>query len=205
MIADLRHNRRDALMRSYKELTKRIPLVKTLAEQGDVDVLEALYKNVCACIPTSTLLRFNADLKHSCALGRMPPGVTMLAISRPPSLRRSTICMGRLIRCSKPNQRMREALRTITLVDYFVLVNTIGMMQGEVTNPHISFYIRRLTCLDSVRSNIRDGHIDYSVTAQSWPAFCYANSVCDTNDIEKGLWKSTLLIKVQLLFSDAHP
>ena len=148
MIADLRHNRRDALMRSYKELTKRIPLVKTLAEQGDVDVLEALYKNVCACIPTSTLLRFNADLKHSCALGRMPPGVTMLAISRPLSLRGSTICMGHLIRCSKPNQRMREALRTITLVDYFVLVNIIGMMQGEVTNPHISFYIRRLTCLD---------------------------------------------------------
>jgi len=38
-------------MRSYKELTKRIPLVRTLAEQRDVDVLKVLYKNVCACIP----------------------------------------------------------------------------------------------------------------------------------------------------------
>ena len=91
-------------------------------------------------VPTSTLLRFNADLKHSCALGRMPPGVMMLATSRPLSLRGSTICMGPLIRCSKPNQRMREALRMITLVDYFVLVNLIGMMQGEVTNSYSNFH-----------------------------------------------------------------
>ena len=55
MIADLRRDRRDALMRSYKELTKRIPLVKTLAEQGDVDVLEALYKNVFTNIYTSAI------------------------------------------------------------------------------------------------------------------------------------------------------
>jgi len=47
----------------------------------------------------------------------------------------------------------------------------------------------------SVRNNIRDGHIDYAVTTDSWPNFCYANFVCDTNDIEKGLWKSTLLVK----------
>jgi hypothetical protein len=127
-------------MRSYKELTKRIPLVRTLAEQGDVDVLEVLYKNVCACIPTSTLLQFNADLKRSCALGQMLPGVTMLATSRPPSLRGSMICTGPLIRCSKQNQRTREALRTTTLVDYFVLVNLIGMMRGEVTNPHSNFH-----------------------------------------------------------------
>jgi hypothetical protein len=52
----------------------------------------------------------------------------------------------------------------------------------------------------SVRNNIRDGHIDYAVTADSWPNFCYANFVCDTNDIEKGLWKSTLLVKVKSAF-----
>ena len=61
---------------------------------------------------------------------------------------------------------------------------------------HIVIFIHCLTYLYSVRSNIRDGHIHYSVTAQSWPTFCYADLVCDTNDIEKGLWKSTLLIKV---------
>jgi hypothetical protein len=45
-------NRQEALMRSYRELIKRIPLVKTLVEQGEIESLEALYKNVC----TSSLL-----------------------------------------------------------------------------------------------------------------------------------------------------
>jgi hypothetical protein len=39
-------------MRSYKELIKRIPLIKVLAEQGEGDALETLYKNVCSRIFT---------------------------------------------------------------------------------------------------------------------------------------------------------
>jgi len=33
-------------MKSYEELVKRIPLVKTLVEEGEAEALEALYKNV---------------------------------------------------------------------------------------------------------------------------------------------------------------
>jgi hypothetical protein len=55
-IADAAFNRQDALMRSYKELVKRIPLVQTLVEQGEVDALEALYKNVCNYVSTPTIL-----------------------------------------------------------------------------------------------------------------------------------------------------
>jgi hypothetical protein len=52
LLADVLANRQEALMRSYRELIKRIPLVKTLIERGEIESLEALYKNVC----TSSLL-----------------------------------------------------------------------------------------------------------------------------------------------------
>jgi len=38
--------RSEAMLRSYDELIKRVPLVKYLVEDGDVEALEALYKNV---------------------------------------------------------------------------------------------------------------------------------------------------------------
>ena len=51
IIADLQYYRQDFLVRSYNELICRIPLVKTLAEQDDIDALQALYKNVCISLP----------------------------------------------------------------------------------------------------------------------------------------------------------
>ncbi|KAF7976661.1 hypothetical protein HWV62_5999 [Athelia sp. TMB] len=46
-----------------------------------------------------------------------------------------------------------------------------------------------------MRNNIREGHADYLVTAHSWPIFLYAGYKCDTNDLEKGLLQSPLLVK----------
>jgi hypothetical protein len=34
------------MLQSYIELIKRVPLLKTLGDSGDVDALETLYKNV---------------------------------------------------------------------------------------------------------------------------------------------------------------
>jgi hypothetical protein len=34
------------MQRGYSELIKQVPLVKSLVEQGDVDALSALYRNV---------------------------------------------------------------------------------------------------------------------------------------------------------------
>jgi hypothetical protein len=48
----------------------------------------------------------------------------------------------------------------------------------------------------SMRRNIRDGHADFMVTAQSWPTFLYENFRVDPNDFEKGLFKSSILLKV---------
>jgi hypothetical protein len=39
-------NRSKAMLRSYDELIKRVPLVKHLVASGNAEVLEALYKNV---------------------------------------------------------------------------------------------------------------------------------------------------------------
>ena len=50
--------------------------------------------------------------------------------------------------------------------------------------------------LISVRTNIQEGHIDYAVTAQSWPAFSYMGFSCHVNDIEQGFFRSPLLVKV---------
>lgn len=47
----------------------------------------------------------------------------------------------------------------------------------------------------SVRQNIRDGHPDFSVTADSWPAFLYPDASGDVTDVEKDMFKSAILIK----------
>lgn len=48
----------------------------------------------------------------------------------------------------------------------------------------------------SVRANIREGHLAFLVTSQSWPLFLYANIICNVEDIEDGLFKGALLVKV---------
>ncbi len=42
--------RQDAMLRSYSTLITRIPLIKILVENGDMEALETLYKNV-SCFP----------------------------------------------------------------------------------------------------------------------------------------------------------
>jgi hypothetical protein len=53
----------------------------------------------------------------------------------------------------------------------------------------------------SVRQKIRDGDPDFMVTASSWPIFLYAKYQSDPNNIEKGLFRSTLLLKVRFSIS----
>lgn len=47
-----------------------------------------------------------------------------------------------------------------------------------------------------VRQQIRDGHPDFPVTGDGWPSFLYPHAKGDINDIENGLLKSALLVKV---------
>lgn len=96
---------------------------------------------------------------------------------------------------SDQERRTNGGSGMITQAVYSVQVNLIGTTQGKLYNNLLS----RLSAehvTSSVRNNIREGHVDYPVMAHSWPNFCYLDFVCDANDIEKGLWKSTLLVKV---------
>jgi len=57
-----------------------------------------------------------------------------------------------------------------------------------------------------IRTHIRDGHNDYVITARSWPAFCYAGLSCDAKDVEKGLFRSALLVKAfKFIFTSPSP
>ena len=47
-----------------------------------------------------------------------------------------------------------------------------------------------------VRNHIRDGHQDFIVTADSWPAFLYPNARGNVENIEVGLFRSAILLKV---------
>jgi hypothetical protein len=40
------------MIQSYKELVKHVPLLKDLSDQGDVESLEVLYKNVSLYLAT---------------------------------------------------------------------------------------------------------------------------------------------------------
>jgi hypothetical protein len=48
----------------------------------------------------------------------------------------------------------------------------------------------------STRQNIRDGHPDFIVTADSWPAFLYPHGKASQEDVEHGLFQSAILVKV---------
>ena len=49
---------------------------------------------------------------------------------------------------------------------------------------------------DSEREAICDYHLDFLVTAHSWPSFLYEGGIYDVNDPSKGLFKGDLLVTV---------
>ena len=67
-------------------------------------------------------------------------------------------------------------------------------MLGEFSSITMEFHSPKCT---SVRQKIRDGDHDFMVTASSWPRFLYMNSQYDPNDVEKGLFRSKILLKVR--------
>jgi len=50
--------------------------------------------------------------------------------------------------------------------------------------------------VSSVRTMIREGHPDYIITAYSWPVFIYAGNKCNPDDMEEGLFRNVMLVKV---------
>jgi hypothetical protein len=48
----------------------------------------------------------------------------------------------------------------------------------------------------SVRQNIRNGHPDYIVTADAWPAFLFPHARVNDEEVEDKLFKSAILVKV---------
>ena len=47
-----------------------------------------------------------------------------------------------------------------------------------------------------IKRKIHNDNEDFAVTAQSWPNFLYAGYVCNPLDLEKGLFKGEILVKV---------
>ena len=52
-----------------------------------------------------------------------------------------------------------------------------------------------------MRQNIRDGHPDFLVTADSWPALLYPHAKAIEDDMEHGLFQSAILVKVLHYFN----
>ena len=66
------------------------------------------------------------------------------------------------------------------------------MMKGSLLSQHSSI----LDLFYSVRNRIREGHPDFIITADSWPAFLYPHGRANENQVEDGLFKSAILVKV---------
>jgi hypothetical protein len=64
----------------------------------------------------------------------------------------------------------------------------------------ICFVLHGLTkmCL-RVRTHVHEGHPDFIVTADSWPAFLYPYAEGDLDNVERGLFRSAILLKVCVL------
>ena len=77
------------MARSYNELVKRMPVVKTLTEQGDTDALENLYRNVHLHFSHVCVYTYSNGC-CSCAKVLIWPVATMLEVSNPQLSRGST-------------------------------------------------------------------------------------------------------------------
>ena len=71
----------------------------------------------------------------------------------------------------------------------------IGMMKSKTMDSQASANL--IGPYISVQVLIRDGNSDFAVTAQDWPAFCYPGNKCDPVDVEKGLFRGPMLIRVR--------
>src|SRR5882762_2686077 len=91
---------------------------------------------------------------------------------------------------------MSEASPMIILVDSCAPANFLGMTRCKFFDCAFITISNLLPI--RVRAGIRDGRDDYCVTASSWPMFLYANLSCDQENLEKGLFKGSLLVKVSL-------
>lgn len=181
-------------MRSYEELVKRVPMVKKLIEQGDTDAVEQFYRNVC-----HTILYYTIFLSSNCS-----------SVSKGLWWRTGRRCKSPQIGCRWVDQRALWSLGTTSSC-------TKQDRKGFHQWPHRPFAmscgvflgLRKVSstifihCCGSiiktrfsVRANIRNGHDDYVVTVLLWPKFLYADYKCDPDDVEKGLFKSPLLVKV---------
>jgi hypothetical protein len=72
-------------------------------------------------------------------------------------------------------------------------------MLCELLSVYIPHPIMFIPVTIRVRNNIREGHPDYTVTADSWPSFLYPRAKGDVNDIERGLFRSAILLKVRII------
>jgi hypothetical protein len=72
----------------------------------------------------------------------------------------------------------------------------IGTIPGESYILHIT-WVNIGMCL-RVRTHIREGHPDFIVTADSWPAFLYPHAEGDIDNVEHGLFRSAILLKVRV-------
>jgi len=170
-----------------------IPLVKSLDEHGDVEALAALYSNVCFFHSSANIwfergfkLRKGSDKARGDDAGNLKSAVVtwvndLYGLST------------RHLELISKTERGLENDHTGRLIcpAEFDWDDT----KWEYSIDYNLFTGSLLYTL-SVCANIRDGHIDYTVTAQSWPKFCYAGLSCNTEDVEQGLFRSTLLVKV---------
>lgn len=102
---------------------------------------------------------------------------------------------------SDVTQRLSEGWVTTIQAACFAPRNTIGTTWSKcltIVHLHRSLAYHAMF-FSRIRTNIRDGHVEFPVTAASWPAFCYPNDKhYSAADIEKGLFRGKVLVKVSL-------
>jgi hypothetical protein len=69
---------------------------------------------------------------------------------------------------------------------------------GPTTSTSLSITIRQVLILFRVKEKLRSGEL--MTTGDEWPIFIYQGYTYDPNDPWKGLFRSSLLVKVRLVY-----
>ena len=185
----LNFGRQDRLYRAFQEFMEFFPWIKPKLTSCESDELEGIFKEV-----GNYSVQFLCLTCSSC--GKVLMGLaatTLLALKKRlwTGFVTSTVPLSRLFR---PPWNLTVVWSTTWQVAFSALSNMIGMTPSKrsVSHAHMRLMIVR------VRKNIRERHPQFLVTEDSWPKFLYdTQHTYDPDNIEKGLFRSTLLLRVR--------
>ncbi|KAG2120274.1 hypothetical protein DEU56DRAFT_735345 [Suillus clintonianus] len=171
----------DSLEDLVAENDRREDLLQSLDSQDELDRTFSSFNELLRCLPWLKKKLFSDVEELDSILKELRKGADSARGDDTANLKHAVV-----VWLNELFHPLDPPLRTTIKDDRGFVHNTTGMLLCPV---------EYVWSLSSTKDKIRDRDSDFLVTAYSWPAFIYKDYSFDSANIEKGLFRSTLLLK----------